>query len=53
SQVSPLPVRVVKSAVSEYEIERIADWKQSTNNRNVRFLVQWKGYPEEESTWEP
>ena len=47
----------------EYEVERIVnrEIRNSTkkiNGRNKRvkiqfYLVKWKGYPEDECTWEP
>ncbi len=42
----------------EYEIEAIIDsavYNQQANNQmpGLYYLVLWKGYPEEENTWEP
>ncbi len=42
----------------EYEVEAIIDsavYGQQANNQmpDLYYLVLWKGYPEEENTWEP
>ncbi len=42
----------------EYEVEAIIDsavYDQQVNNQmqGLYYLVLWKGYPEEENTWEP
>ncbi len=42
----------------EYEIEAIIDnavYGQQANDQipGLYYLVSWKGYPEEENTWEP
>ncbi len=43
----------------EYEVEAIIDsamYGQQANNSQIPglyYLVSWKGYPEEENTWEP
>ena len=36
----------------EYEIESILAHKKTKGGKN-RYLVKWKGYTFEESTWEP
>jgi len=36
---------------AEFEVERIVARKRA--GRGYRYLVQWKGYPPEENTWEP
>jgi transposase InsO family protein len=35
----------------KYEIESLLDMRKS--GRGFRVLVKWKGYPQEEATWEP
>lgn len=37
----------------EYEVEEICMEKQISRNKAKSYLVKWKGYPEEECTWEP
>ena len=36
----------------EYEIEQIRMIKV-LNKYDLRFLVKWQGWPEEDNTWEP
>ena len=60
-QSRPLPEEV--DGELEYEVERILPSEvrttrrhQGNRHRNIRtlhFLVKWKGYPEDECTWEP
>ena len=57
----PLPEEV--DGELEYEVEsllqseiRTSRRRQGSRHRNIRtlyFLVKWKGYPEDECTWEP
>ncbi|KAJ8663918.1 hypothetical protein O0I10_000193 [Lichtheimia ornata] len=35
----------------EYEVERIVDHKRLTRGR-YKYLIKWKGYSDEENTWE-
>lgn len=35
----------------EFEVERIDDHRQK--GKTTLFFVKWKGYPDEENTWEP
>lgn len=36
-----------------YEVERIVTDRRNPLTGEREFLVKWKGYPENESTWEP
>jgi Chromo (CHRromatin Organisation MOdifier) domain len=35
----------------EYEVEAIKDKRE--RRRKIEYLVKWKDYPDEESSWEP
>ena len=47
----PGPVQVTEDREIEYEVETIIDsrWKRN----HLEYLVHWKGYSEEDCTWEP
>ena len=51
STVCPGPMEVTEDRDEEYEVEGIMDfcWK----GQHLEYLIHWKGYPEEEHTWEP
>ncbi|KFH63006.1 hypothetical protein MVEG_11044 [Podila verticillata NRRL 6337] len=37
----------------EWEVEEIVDYKTVGKTKSPRWLIKWKGYPEDDSTWEP
>ena len=49
--VHPGSMEVTEDRDEEYEVEQIVDscWK----GRHLEYLIHWKGYLEEECTWEP
>ena len=48
---SPLPELV--DGESEFKVENILQHKFVGRKKEVRYLVQWRGYSRAESTWEP
>ena len=47
----PLPELV--DGESEFEVENILRHKHVGRKKELRYLVQWRGYSRAESTWEP
>ena len=47
----PLPEFV--DGESEFEVENILQHKFMGRKKEVRYLIQWRGYSRAESTWEP
>ena len=48
-EIPPPPVLVGDE--TEFEVESILDCRR--RGRTIQFLIKWKGYPAEESSWEP
>ena len=51
-QPPPPPVRF-DSGETGFEVERILDDRWNGRRRAREYLVQWKGYPLEDASWEP
>ena len=49
----PLPELVDGESEFEVEVESILQHKFVGRKREIRYLVQWRGYSRAESTWEP
>jgi len=49
----PPPVAVEDNGAPEWEVERILDHRRQGRRKVLQYLVQWKGYPQYEATWEP
>jgi hypothetical protein len=47
----PRPAPVVEGDQPEWEVEYIKDSR--LRRGKLQYLIKWKGYPQEESTWEP
>ena len=47
----PLPELV--NGESEFEVKSILQHKFVGCKKEIRYLVQWRGYSQAESTWEP
>lgn len=43
---------MVESDVESFEVEEIRN-KRITKKGKTEYLIKWKGYPEQENTWEP
>ena len=47
----PPPEPTIKEGYYEYEVERILAKRK--RGKTIQYLVKWKGYSEEDATWEP
>ena len=47
----PPPKPEIKEGYYEYEVEKILGKRKKRGS--TQYLIKWKGYPTEESTWEP
>ena len=45
------PVLYVKDDKEYFEIEDILDSKR--DDRHLKYLIKWKGFPDSENSWEP
>jgi hypothetical protein len=50
-RVVPPPPPVITDDTAEYEVEEILNHRKRRGI--LQFLVKWKGYPSDDSTWEP
>ena len=48
-----LPLPELVDGESEFEVENILQHKFVGCKKEIRYLVQWRGYSRAESTWEP
>ena len=48
-----LPLPELVDGESEFEVENILQHKFIGHKKEIRYLVQWRGYSRAESTWEP
>jgi len=49
----PRPPPVVDGESPEWEVEYIKDSRLVSRGQGLQYKVKWKGFPQEESTWEP
>jgi Chromo (CHRromatin Organisation MOdifier) domain len=50
-RIHPHPPALIVGQEKEYEIEEIHNSRRRRGR--LEFLIHWKGYPDEDNTWEP
>jgi hypothetical protein len=50
-EIRPLPIISETDQTEEWEVEKIRDCRIGKGRKE--YLIKWKGYSEDESTWEP
>jgi hypothetical protein len=51
TSIRPGPVKVTEAREIEYEVDHIVNVQKK--GQHMEYLVHWKGYTEEDRTWEP
>jgi hypothetical protein len=51
TSIQPGPVKVTEDREIEYEVAHIVNVRKK--GQHMEYLVHWKGYTEEDRTWEP
>jgi transposase InsO family protein len=51
TSIRPGPVKVTEDREIEYEVDHIVNVRKK--GQHMEYLVHWKGYTEEDRTWEP
>ena len=51
TSIWPGPVKVTEDREIEYEVGHVVDVRKK--GQHMEYLIHWKGYTEEDRTWEP